>query len=116
MATHYCGGLAVKTKLVLGNAMIDCGMKMEKECESKESKDLTLTKSPCCQNEYQSLDVEDDFKPNFVQTLNVDFVAAFVVAFFYLPLTSTEEKPQYANYSPPLIDQDRSVLHQVFLI
>ncbi len=119
VATHYCGGLAVESQIVMGNAVLDCGMaNMDQQpCESMPSQKPEIRKKPCCQNEYQSLDVEDDFKQTIVQsTVNVEFVAAFIVSFLQVSLASENEAPQFANYSPPLIDQDISVLHQVFLI
>lgn len=118
VATHFCGGLAVESKVVLGHETLDCGMaNMDKGCKSDSPSGTHLKKKPCCENEYHSLDVEDDFKPTIVQSMvNVEFVAAFIVTFLHLPLSSTYEAPQYANYSPPLIDQDIPVLHQVFLI
>lgn len=118
VATHYCGGLAVESQLVFGHEALDCGMaNMDKDCEIPPLEGMHLTKKPCCQNEYQSLNLEDDFKPTITQsTVNVEFVAAFIISFLQLPLFSTNEESQYANYSPPLIDQDIPVLHQVFLI
>lgn len=118
VATHYCGGLAVESKVVLGHEALDCGMaNMDKDCKAPPLEGTHLSKKPCCENKYQSIDTEDNFKPTIVQSLvNVEFVAAFIVTFLHLPISSVNEEPQYANYSPPLIDQDISVLHQVFLI
>ncbi|WP_456459132.1 HYC_CC_PP family protein [Reichenbachiella sp.] len=118
VATHYCGGLAVESKVVLGHETLDCGMaNMDKDCKTPPLEGMHLSKKPCCENKYQSIDTEDDFKPTIIQsTVNVEFVAAFIVTFLHLPISSTNEESQYANYSPPLIDQDISVLHQVFLI
>ncbi|MGB3467114.1 MAG: hypothetical protein WBA74_17670 [Cyclobacteriaceae bacterium] len=117
VATHYCGGMAVKTQLVLGHEVLDCGMaSINKSCK-KSIEGTYLNNKPCCQNVHQSIDTEDDFKPTIIQsTVNVEFVAAFIVTFLHLPISSVNEESQYANYSPPLIDQDISVLHQVFLI
>ena len=117
VATHYCGGMAVESQLVFGHEALDCGMaNMDKDCETP-LEGMHLSKKPCCENKYQSLDTEDDFKPTIAHSMvNVEFVAAFLVTFLHLPISSTNEESQYANYSPPLIDQDISVLHQVFLI
>ena len=117
IATHYCGGMAVESQLVFGHEALNCGMaNMDKGCET-QPEGMHLSKKSCCENKYQSLDTEDDFKPTIAQSMvNVDFVAAFVITFLHLPISSTDEEPQYANYSPPLINQDISVLHQVFLI
>jgi hypothetical protein len=117
IATHYCGGHSVKSSLVLGNAAIDCGMKMDKGCESKETHGVELSKVPCCQNEYQSLDVKDDYKPTLTQTsVNVEFVASFIISFFLFPLSIDSRGSEYADYSPPFLERDTPTLHQVFLL
>ncbi|MEP2026175.1 MAG: hypothetical protein ABJH98_07745 [Reichenbachiella sp.] len=118
LATHYCSGLAVESKVVLGHRALDCGMdNMDKACEKDSPIGIQIKDGQCCENTYQSLEIEDDFKPSIAQShVNVEFVAAFVISFFHLSISSIDEEPQYANYSPPLIDQDISVLHQVFRI
>ncbi|MGL1885177.1 MAG: hypothetical protein OCD76_01585 [Reichenbachiella sp.] len=117
VATHYCGGQAVKSSIVLGNAMIDCGMKMDKECESKETIGIQISKTPCCQNEYQSLDVEDDYKQSVLRSnVNIEFIAAFINSFILTPLFADSNESEYANYSPPFLESDIPTLHQVFLL
>ncbi len=47
MATHYCGGLAVKSQLVLGHESLDCGMSnMDKVCEAPPLEGIHLHKMP----------------------------------------------------------------------
>lgn len=117
VGTHFCGGLAVEAKLMIGHEHLDCGMAdMDKECERKSDGKTYLDKSPCCENEYLTIEVEDEFKPSVEQTaLNFEFVAAFVVS--YLDFFSVdEENGQLAEYDPPLVTEDISILHQVFII
>ena len=117
VGTHYCMGHAVESKLMIGHEHLDCGMgDMDKGCERKSDKETHLDKKPCCENEYLSIDVEDEFKPSVEHSLpNLDFVAAFVVS--YLDLFSTDQElPQYSVYDPSLVTWDISILHQVFLI
>ncbi len=117
VATHYCGGQAVKSSIVLGNAWIDCGMKMEKECANTETKGVQITKTPCCQNEYQSLDVEDDYKPTIVQSnVHVEFVVSSIIFSILLPLSVGSNETEYAICSPPFLERDVPALQQVFLI
>ena len=124
IATHYCGGMAVESKLMLGHEPLDCGMATvdtadmdEQPCQSEQTHALQFTKTPCCENEYQSLDVEDDYELTVVQpSLNFEFVAAFAVSFLKATFLTEIPSPQYANYSPPLIEQDIAVLYQVFRI
>lgn len=117
VGTHFCGGLAVKAKLMIGHEHLDCGMAdMDKECEGKSDGKTYLDKMPCCENEYFSIEVEDEFTPSVEQNaLNFDFVAIFVVS--YLDVFSGDElNPQDAEYNPPLVTEDISTLHQVFII
>ena len=129
IATHYCGGMAVESKLMLGHETLDCGMATmvtadmdisnmdEQPCQSGQTHALQFKKTPCCENEYQSLDIEDDYELTVVQpSLNFEFVAAFVVSFLKVAFLTEITSPQYANYSPPLIEQDIAVLYQVFRI
>jgi hypothetical protein len=72
---------------------------------------------PCCENQYQSLDIDDDYKRTIFQSnVNIDFIASFIVSFFQVSLFSENKENQYANYLPPLLECDVTVLHQVFLI
>lgn len=117
VGTHFCGGLAVEAKLMIGHEHLDCGMAdMDKECEGKSDGNSHLDKMPCCENEYFNIEVEDEFKPSVDQTaLNFDFVAAFVVSYLEI-FSSDQENPRYTAYDPPLVTQDIPILHQVFII
>ena len=117
VGTHFCGGLAVEAKLMIGHEHLDCGMAdMDKECEGNSDGKSHLDKMPCCENEYLNIEVEDEFKPSVDQTaLNFDFVAAFVVSYLEI-FSSDQENPRYTAYDPPLVTQDIPILHQVFII
>lgn len=117
VGTHFCGGLAVEAKLMIGHEHLDCGMAdMDKECEGKSDGKSHLDKVPCCENEYLNIEVEDEFRPGVDQTaLNFDFVAAFVVSYLEI-FSSDQENPRYTAYDPPLVTQDIPILHQVFII
>lgn len=117
MATHYCGGQAVVSEVMFGSDHLDCGMPdMDTDCESE--KGIHYKATPCCENHYQSLDVEDDYHQSKIvqHNINIDFAIAFVHAFLNIELFPEVDKPQYANYSPPLLLRDISVLNQVFII
>lgn len=114
MGTHFCGGLPVKSELMIGHSHLDCGMgEMERQdCGD----DLQVKAKPCCENQYQTLEIEDDFK---VSKASLDLSPVFVVAYIesFLNLAfSDSTKTQYVNYSPPLLLRDIPVLNQVFLI
>lgn len=118
MATHYCGGEAVESKLMLVKHALDCGMSdMEEACEAKMPYGQQLSPEPCCQNEFQTFQVDDTFKTQVLQTgPNWTFVAAFVQSFILPALHTPNTVAQYREYSPPLPEQDIQVLFQTFLI
>lgn len=116
MATHYCGGHPVKSKLMLGNGSLNCGMKkMTDSCESSET--TSISKKACCENHYLSIEVEDDFQPSIVQPdVDVNFVFTFIYTFIELLNADVEQVVAYGDYSPPLRNIDVQVMFQSFLI
>lgn len=118
MATHYCGGEAVESKLMLIKHNLDCGMPdMEQECEEDMPNGHQLSPKPCCQNEYQTFQVDDTFKTQVIEVApNFVFVAAFVQRFILHTLYKSDTFPKYTDYTPPLPEQDIQVLFQSFLI
>ena len=105
----------MKSKLVLGNKALDCGMeKMNDFCESETT---SITKKSCCENHIMSLEVEDDFQPSIVQPdIDVNFVFTFVYTFIELLNASVEQEVAYGDYPPPLRNIDTQVMFQSFLI
>ncbi len=113
MVTHYCGGQAVKSQLTIGHGNLGCGMDMR--TSSEQSKAVDNESSGCCENQYQSFEIEDDY--SLLQlSLNLDFIAAFVHSFLEIVLVPGQQHPQYAHYSPPLLLRDIHILNQVFII
>ncbi len=117
MATHYCGGHTVKSKLMLGNGELDSGMaKPNKSCES-DSKETSFKKRGCCENQYTSINLEDDYQSSVLHVdLDSKFVYTFIYTFIELFNSSIELDIAFINYSPPLLKQDVQVLFQSFLI
>ena len=113
LATHYCGGHAVETSFAIGEASIGCGMENEEEpCENP----VVKSKS-CCENEYLSMDIEDDFNTQAKQ-LNISPVFLFTLAYTYFNLQPSTEVTTdvFRDNSPPLLNQSRQVMFQSFLI
>ena len=118
-ATHYCGGKAVKSSISFGHDNLDCGMaKMDEEKCGKEDHQQRITKKGCCENKYTTLSVDEDYSNPVVVSPNLDFkfVAAFIVTYVNNYFFVKEESNSFIAYSPPLIEQDKSVLFQVFRI
>ncbi len=101
---------------MIGHQHMDCGMgDMDSGCESSGS-ETQVDKMPCCENDYLSIPVEDEFRPTFDQSkIDVDFVAAFIVSYLEVFSANAETK-HFTQYDPPLVTRDISTLHQVFII
>ena len=113
LSSHFCGGKRVKTELTLFNNDVSCGMEeTTNSCESKEQ-----MKANCCQNEFQKIQLEDEYNLQQIQIkLSSDFVFAFVVTYLDLALYSLSEYYVFQDHSPPPIIRDIPVLVQSFLI
>lgn len=116
IATHYCGGHVVKSKLVFGDKSLDCGMeKMDEDCEI--GTETSITKKSCCENHFLSLGVEDGYQETLAQSqINVNFVFTFVYTYFELLSSNFQQEIAFGDYSPPLRNGDVQVLFQTFLI
>ena len=113
LATHYCGGHAVESSFAIGEASIGCGMDNEEEsCENP-----TVKSKNCCENQYISMNIEDDFNTQAKQlNISPEFLFTFVYTCFN-PQPSTEVTTAvFRDNSPPLLNQSRQILFQNFLI
>lgn len=117
MATHYCGGHAVKKRMMVGTNALDCGMgNMETPCEGK-SNESQLTKKPCCENQYLTLSVDDDYNiSQFHINTQLQFAVAFVHTYLATHFSESKKEPQFTEHSPPLPGRDILVMNQVFRI
>ena len=114
-ATHYCGGQAVKSSLVIGSTTVDCGM--ESKDNSCESHQASITKKSCCDNQSVSFSTEDEFKPS-TNPLNVEYklVCAYVHAFIAPLIFKSENNVLFVDFSPPIRNKNLQVLLQSFLL
>lgn len=120
-ATHFCGGEAIASQLMLGAQDLSCGMIIpESTCESQNTNDCEIPSemdANCCDNQYVQLSVDDNF--NTVSSLelpNMEFVVAFVHTFILAEFVDNAAPNEFLIEAPPLIDPDVQVLYQVFLI
>lgn len=121
LGTHFCGGKDIETKILLGETHLGCGMlDMEEACNnSKQSNQnrVSFNKVPCCQNEFQTIQVTTNFVKEAAQTVfNVDFALAFVYTTLHLDLFPKSSNPIYTEYISPPLEKDIQVLFQTFLI
>lgn len=117
VATHLCRGKVIASKVVISPYQPDCcGVNCLKS--DHLSWEYELGKSPCCQNKYESLSGADYFKPEILSISRgiIEYLAEHhhvVPSIYYYSSDSTFS---LQHYSPPVLDQDLPVLHQVFLM
>ena len=115
VGTHFCGGHAMDTKVVLGHEDLSCGM-MPEMLADPEYTHTTLHTVPCCENEFQSLQLNNEFQNTLVKVA-VEPVAAlsplFVLADFSCSIAIT---PIVPDDTSPKRSEEISLLLQVFRI
>jgi len=114
LGTHYCGGHAMESKVVLGKANLDCGMGM---MEPTNSHSIDMKNMGCCKDVFQQLKVNDDFNSVVEQqSPHAQFALLFVIT--YADLFTSYQQPSltFVDYTPPPLDRDVPSLYQVFLI
>ncbi len=121
VGTHYCGGETVESKLILGETHLGCDMSLgSMSCSvtgEADSHQVTIENQPCCENEYQSFQLTNEFvKEASSITFSVNVALAFVNVDTFLERFSTGTPHSFIDYSPPPLEQDLQVLFQTFLI
>jgi hypothetical protein len=121
LGTHFCGGVAIETKIILGETHLGCGMMdMEEPCDNSEhtsNNQVSFNNVPCCQNEFHTIQGTADFVKEATQTVfNVDFAVAFLYTSLNLDLFPKSTHQVYTEYISPPLEKDISVLFQTFLI
>ncbi|MDF1546739.1 MAG: hypothetical protein P1P88_02880 [Bacteroidales bacterium] len=121
MGTHFCGGEAVETKIILGETHLGCVLvDMEEPCDDSEhsnNNQVRFNNIPCCQNEFQTIDSTDEFVKDATQTVfNVDFAVAFLYTSLNLDLLPKATHQFYTEYNSPPLEKDIQVFFQTFLI
>ena len=90
--------------------------KLEKEKRSENSNGLI--KGHCCHNETFIFESNQEIEENAVEIISPDLQLVMIACIFcdYSFFSQTTSEPVYAEYDPPRIRQDFSVLYQSFLI
>lgn len=112
-AQHYCGEYKMMSELTLGEKHLSCGMDMKMPgCDDEKEK------HNCCDNEFTSIDTDDNFaKASFEFGVQKIVAASFVSTFvLQLDFDLPEEPDVYKDYGPPILEQDLQVLFETFLI
>lgn len=121
IGTHFCSGEAVETKIMLGETHLSCSMlDMKESCNDYEhanNNQVSFNNTPCCQNEFQTIQGTDDFIKDASQIIfNVDFSIAFIYTILNFDLFPGSNNSLYTEYISPPFEKDIQVLFQTFLI
>ena len=119
--THFCGGEAVETKILLGETHLGCNMPdMEEPCDDSEKTNkngVSFDKFPCCENYYQTVQVTNEFVQDVANiTFNIEFALAFIYTSLNLDLFPKSTHQFYTEYISPPLEKDMQVSFQTFLI
>ncbi len=117
-AAHYCGSFKVKSSMMLGHSHLDCGMMDTMACEGESTQPLGMVveKNGCCQTQYFSSDTDILFNgEKTISPLTIDFFIAYSVSLIDFVPQSLDQK-FFISHSPPLIQAEKCILYQTFLI
>lgn len=112
LVTHFCGGVAAESKVVLFGDAPGCGMEdIKSDCEDNG---VNYTKKSCCDNERIEVKIEDEFERTVKAegTTSLDLLTTWVIAAFNLLQASPSNI--YADYTPPPLLKNLIISHQVF--
>lgn len=110
-------GRAVDSELMIGMHELSCGMMdMDAACESEDLA-LAFMAPGCCDNEFLSIEIEDDYK---LVSETFSFETQFLFAFTYTTIFDSQDNHEpfvaHVDHPPPLLGQDYQSLYQSFLL
>ena len=109
---HYCGNTLVE--IAFFQKAKGCGM----ETGNRDSEGCSIIKNNCCEDKQLVVEGQDELQLSFdkipfeQQLLITSFVYTYINLFEGLK----ENIIPFNNYSPPLVERDIQVLHEVYLI
>lgn len=123
---HYCGGKvksfsfygkAETCKMMSKTSTVSCHNASKKTCSQNESNNGFSKKSCCDQKTFTLQNLDDSKVINGIEwtTADLQLITVYVLANFNLFQTEVS-KTIYSVYSPPILNHDVAILHQVFLI
>jgi hypothetical protein len=120
IGSHYCGGEIIERKIITGSTHLGCGVENMGSCDNNNSSndhDIRISSPPCCENQYQTIQLSDDILSDIVRiNSNIDFTEVFINTSKIQVLLSKSAQQFYADYSPPPLEKDLQMLFRSFLI
>ncbi|MGM0551068.1 MAG: HYC_CC_PP family protein [Bacteroidota bacterium] len=84
MGTHFCGGEAIETKIIVGETHLGCGTPVMEalfdHCQNADTYRKNFDKFSCCHNEYQTVHTTNEFLKEAAQ---ITFTVEFAVTCIY---------------------------------
>ncbi|WP_224489930.1 HYC_CC_PP family protein [Robertkochia flava] len=110
---HYCMDHLVDVSLILPAE--DCGMDM---MMAETTKGEQVDATPCCSEEHILIEGQDEVSPAQDGSSEVPqvVIAAFMYSFSLFFEEETPERPEFKDYSPPLLIKDLPVFYESYLI
>ncbi|MCP4460079.1 MAG: hypothetical protein GY816_18955 [Cytophagales bacterium] len=106
----------MNSAVAIGHIDLDCGMGSMDEHSDDLSQEPAFRSQPCCDNEYVSVEVDDQFNPQFGLEIS-DFQLVSSSLLYELPALKSELSNSIIYYhNPPPTDVEVVILHQVFRI
>jgi len=118
IGTHYCGGEAVLSRIMLIEKHLNCGIpNMYDACREGEASGIVFNNVPCCENHYHTYLAEHDYIQDVFQ-VNTKLMPIDVPLNGHKGLATYPRIHSYSNSDlvPPLLARDIPVLYQSFLI
>jgi hypothetical protein len=115
---HYCKDV-IKSVSFFGKAKNCKEISTRINCTINEKKSSQIKRSKCCHNEsivISNLDTETTFSQSIIDSENIIKWISVLNSPFLLPLTTGSKYKNYFSYKPPLLDKNRSILYQAFLL
>ncbi|PHS07306.1 MAG: hypothetical protein COA88_09040 [Kordia sp.] len=109
---HYCGDTLVDSAVF--SKVKTCGMEMQ----NPTTKECSITKKGCCNDEQIAIDGQDELKISF-DTLTLDqqvFISSFIDSYINLFKGLEENETSYDDYAPPLVIRSIYKLVETYLI
>lgn len=117
-AQHFCGGIEMMAEVTLGENHLTCGMATDTPDSDCGDEGPNSEAHDCCKSHITKIQTDDNFaKASFDLDFNKTFVIALVSAFILqeVEIASTQ-KNFFADYNPPPLEQDLTILYETFLI
>ncbi len=108
---HFCNDVLVDVSVF--SELEKCGM----EGHAKEQE--TITKKPCCKDEVQFFEGQDELvkeSSDDLTSLQKQILVAYAVSYYNYLKGSYETVIPHQYYSPPKLTQELHILHEVYLI